>query len=72
MIDVTDEMMTAAVTAFVDVEGKARPASLRAACEGIADDYMTSENHHPGYVLIPTAKFEAIRAALATEGKDDG
>jgi hypothetical protein len=42
---------------------------LRAACEGIADDYMTSEHHHPGYVLIPTAKFEAIHAALAaTEG----
>lgn len=33
------------------------------AAGGIADDCMTSEHHHPGYVLIPTAKFEAIRAA---------
>lgn len=36
---------------------------LRAAVEGVADDYMTSEAHHPGYVLIPTAKFEQLRAA---------
>lgn len=35
------------------------------AAEGIADDYMTSEQHHPGYVLIPTERFEAIRAAVA-------
>lgn len=35
------------------------------AVQGIADDYMTSENHHPGYVLIPTEKFDAIRVALA-------
>jgi len=33
------------------------------AAGGIADDFMTSEHHHPGYVLIPTAKFEAIRTA---------
>lgn len=47
-------------------------AHLRTACEGIADDYMTSEHHHPGYVLIPTAKFEEIRAAIATtEGSGD-
>ena len=38
------------------------------AAAGIDDDYMTSEAHHPGYVLIPTAKFEAIRAAIATQG----
>jgi hypothetical protein len=38
--------------------------NLRKAVEGIDDDYMTSEHHHPGYVLIPTAKFEAIRDAL--------
>ncbi|MFD1104191.1 hypothetical protein [Sphingobium olei] len=42
--------------------GAAEPV-LREACEGIADDYMTSEAHHPGYVLIPTAKFEQIVAA---------
>ncbi len=34
--------------------------SLRKAVEGIGDDYMTSEKHHPGYVLIPTFKFEQI------------
>jgi hypothetical protein len=32
------------------------------ALSGIADDYMTSEHHHPGYVLIPTAKFEELCA----------
>lgn len=41
-----------------------RDALVSAACDGIADDYMTSEKHHPGYVLIPSAKFEAILAAL--------
>ena len=41
-------------------------AAVAAALQGFADDYMTSENHHPGYVLIPTAKFDAIRAALST------
>lgn len=34
-----------------------------AAISGIADDYMTSEKHHPGYVLIPQAKFDQLRAA---------
>ncbi|QUT07897.1 hypothetical protein KFK14_11210 [Sphingobium phenoxybenzoativorans] len=43
-----------------DVAGEA----LQVACADIADDYMTSENHHPGYVLIPTAKFEAIKNAV--------
>lgn len=41
-----------------------RDVLVSAACDGIADDYMTSEKHHPGYVLIPSAKFEAILAAL--------
>jgi PHD/YefM family antitoxin component YafN of YafNO toxin-antitoxin module len=35
------------------------------AVSGIADDYMTSETHHPGYVLIPVAKFEQLRRADA-------
>lgn len=35
------------------------------ACIGISDDYMTSETHHPGYVLIPTEQFNAITQALA-------
>lgn len=37
--------------------------ALREAIEGIDDDYMTSEKHHPGYVLIPTVKFEQMVAA---------
>lgn len=41
----------------------AEPVGLREAVEGIDDDYMTSEKHHPGYVLIPTAKFEQIVSA---------
>ncbi len=28
------------------------------------DDHMTSENHHPGFVLIPTTTFEAAKAAI--------
>lgn len=37
-------------------------ARLRAALNGFGDDYMTSEHHHPGWVLIPTEQFERIRA----------
>jgi len=37
---------------------------LMEALRGFADDYMTSETHHPGYVLIPTSKFERICSAL--------
>lgn len=37
---------------------------LLAVVSGIDDDYMTSERHHPDYVLIPTTKFEAIRTAV--------
>jgi len=39
---------------------------LLEAVRPIADDFMTSETHHPGYVLIPTARFDAIRAALGS------
>jgi hypothetical protein len=45
-------------------------AQLRAAIAGISDDYMTSEHHHPGYVLIPTAKFEQIRDAAEEPAHD--
>lgn len=41
----------------------ARIAELEAALGGFDDDYMTSEAHHPNYVLIPTAVFERVRAA---------
>jgi len=36
--------------------------ALAASLVGITDDYMTSEQHHPGYVLIPAAKFEQLCA----------
>lgn len=36
-------------------------AMMREVLIGIDEDYMTSEAHHPGYVLIPTAKFEQLR-----------
>lgn len=42
---------------------------LREALAGFGDDFMTSEQHHPGYVLIPSEQFERIRAAL-TEGAE--
>lgn len=35
---------------------------MREAICGVADDYQTSEQHHPGHVLIPLAKFEQLRA----------
>jgi hypothetical protein len=52
---------------------RAPTPNLMAALEGFDDDYMTSETHHPGYVLIPTDKFERIRTALAenAEAVDD-
>jgi hypothetical protein len=40
-----------------------KPSALVEAITGISDDYMTSENHHPGYVLIPTLRFEKLCAA---------
>lgn len=41
--------------------------ALRAALTGFGDDYMTSEQHHPGYVLIPVEQFERICAAMGAE-----
>ena len=46
-----------------DFRKNARIEALEGAVAGIADDYMTSEKHHPGYVLIPVAKFEQLRRA---------
>lgn len=37
---------------------------LTEALDGFGSDFMTSEKHHPGYVLIPTDQFERVRAAL--------
>ena len=45
-------------------------ARLVEALQGIKDDYMTSEVHHPDHVLILTKKFEELCAALAAaEGR---
>lgn len=44
-----------------------RERRLREALSGFADDFMTSEKHHPGYVLISTAVFERVCAALSEE-----
>lgn len=40
-----------------------RECMVAAALGGIEDDYMTSEKHHPAYVLIPVKKFEQLCAA---------
>jgi len=50
-------------------EYRVRVAELEGTISGIDDDYMTSEKHHPGYVLIPTEKFEKIRSITSQEGK---
>lgn len=42
------------------------PPAIMDALKGFDDDYQTSEHHHPHHVLIPTAKFEAIRRAIAS------
>lgn len=38
---------------------------LEQAAKEMRSDYMTSEGHHPGYVLVPTAAFRKLQAALA-------
>jgi len=48
-------------------------AALVEAAKAMGDDYMTSEHHHPRYVLVPTVAFEQMRQALApfTKGQND-
>ena len=53
---ITDEMAPARTTAS---------AALIAAATAMADDYQTSENHHPDHVLVPRRAFEAMRDALS-------
>jgi hypothetical protein len=45
----------------------ARHEALLQALKGFDDDFLTSDTHHPGYVLIPTEVFERIRTALASD-----
>ena len=47
-------------------------AELTEALAGLTNDYMTSENHHPGYVLIPTAKFELLAKIASNHGSPGG
>lgn len=58
--------MTNSKSPTVSNNGEAYEALLSAVI-GIADDYMTSEHHHPDHVLIPKAKFEEILTALGEE-----
>lgn len=44
-----------------------RNLSLSCALAGFGSDYMTSERHHPGYVLIPTEQFDRILALRTKE-----
>ena len=46
------------------------PDRLVEALRDFGTDYMTSEAHHPGYVLIPTEQFDRIRAALSAPALD--
>jgi|GEM_PF-4554156 len=39
-------------------------AKLREVARAMLSDHMTSEQHHPGYVLVPTVPFEAMRAIM--------
>jgi hypothetical protein len=43
---------------------------LIAAARQMVSDYQTSEHHHPNHVLVPLAAFEAMRAALKSEGRN--
>lgn len=38
---------------------------LLSAGQAMVDDHQTSEAHHPNYVLVTRAAFEAMRAAVA-------
>jgi hypothetical protein len=39
-------------------------AALVEAAKAMDEDHMTSERHHPGYVLVPTVAFEKMRALV--------
>lgn len=44
-------------------DARSEIARLREALDGFGSDCMTSERHHPGYVLIPKTQFDRIMAA---------
>lgn len=41
-------------------EGVSVPVVIRDALTGISDDYMTSDTHHPGHVVIPVGRFDLL------------
>lgn len=43
--------------------------AIKSAVQEMLADHMTSEEHHPGCVLVPTAAFEKMRAAVSKEGR---
>lgn len=47
------------------------PDAVMAALEGFADDFMSSIEHHPDYVLFPTEKFVRICVALGVSFNND-
>lgn len=51
------------------VAAESQAQLAREALLGVSSDFMTSENHHPGFVLIPTTRFEQLRAAEAALAK---
>lgn len=52
-------------------EARREVSELREGLAGFADDYQTSEHHHPDHVLIPKATFERV-AALIQRGEQPG
>jgi hypothetical protein len=56
------ETQAAEIARLRGLLGEAEGALVEAII-GVGDDYMTSEAHHPDYVLIPVAKFDQLVAA---------
>ncbi len=59
---VTARAVLAAITPIIRTTDAARIKALEDAIASIDADYMTSTEHHPGYVLIPTEMFERLVA----------
>lgn len=38
--------------------------AIKSAAQQMLADHMTSETHHPGYVLVPAVAFEKMRAVV--------
>jgi hypothetical protein len=64
MNEAAHDIYLALIASDARVEAAIQDAVVRA-IGSIGDDYMTSEIHHPNYVLIPTATFERLCAIAA-------